>query len=160
MDNQVDVIDDEDLPLLSEKLRPRENPPPLLQKLNERRLKQSIDYLGVSYGLSSDLLKFWKKNQFLPIYLRQTASDLTGEFSCIMLKTMHASQQAPWLFSYYQDFRRRILSLFGYQYRHFTPGMVLNLIQQAVYPEIKEGLRKIKFYFYDLIYFRIYCGID
>ncbi len=123
---------------MKEQLRPRDNPPPLLQKLNERRLKHPIDYFGVSYGLSSDLLKFWKKNHFLPIYLRQTTSDLTGEYSCIMLKTIHALEQAPWLFSYYQDFRRRLLSLFGYQYRSFTPGMVLNLIQQGIYPENKE----------------------
>ncbi|CAF4863602.1 unnamed protein product, partial [Rotaria socialis] len=107
-------------------------------ELNERRLRHSIDYLGVSYGLSADLLKFWKKNHFLPIYLRQTASDLTGEYSCIMLKAIHAASEAPWLFSYYQDFRRRLLSLLGFQFRTFTPGMVLNLIQQAVYPETKE----------------------
>ncbi|CAF4297051.1 unnamed protein product, partial [Adineta steineri] len=136
--DQVEIIDDDDLPLLKEELRPRQGLPPLLQKLSERRLTHAIDYLGVSYGLSSDLLKFWKKNQFLPIYLRQTASDLTGEYSCIMLKTIHAADQAPWLFSYYQDFRRRIISLFGYQFRMFTPGMVLNLIQQGVFPEIKE----------------------
>jgi N-acetyltransferase 10 len=123
---------------MKEQLRPRANPPPLLQKLSERRLTHSIDYLGVSYGLSSDLLKFWKKNQFLPIYIRQIASDLTGEYSCIMLKAIQASEQAPWLFSYYQDFRRRSISLFGYQFRSFTPGMVLNLIQQGVYPETKE----------------------
>ncbi|CAF2384441.1 unnamed protein product [Rotaria sp. Silwood2] len=136
--DQVEIIDDDDLPLLNEKLHPRRGLPPLLEKLNERRLKHSIDYLGVSYGLSADLLKFWKKNQFLPIYLRQTASELTGEYSCIMLKTIHQSNQAPWLFSYYQDFRRRLLSLLGFQFRIFTPGMVLNLIQQAVFPEIKE----------------------
>ncbi|CAF3535300.1 unnamed protein product [Rotaria sordida] len=136
--DQVEIIDDDDLPLLNEKLHPRRGLPPLLEKLSERRLKHSIDYLGVSYGLSADLLKFWKKNQFLPIYLRQTASELTGEYSCIMLKTIHQSNQAPWLFSYYQDFRRRLISLLGFQFRIFTPGMVLNLIQQAVYPEIKE----------------------
>ncbi|CAF3313909.1 unnamed protein product [Rotaria socialis] len=136
--DQMEVIDDDDLPLLNETLHPRQGLPPLLQKLNERRLRHSIDYLGVSYGLSADLLKFWKKNHFLPIYLRQTASDLTGEYSCIMLKAIHAASEAPWLFSYYQDFRRRLLSLLGFQFRTFTPGMVLNLIQQAVYPETKE----------------------
>ena len=55
-----------------------------------------------------------------------------------MIKALHASEQAPWLFSYYQDFRRRLIHLLGYQFRSFTPGMVLNLIQQAVYPETKE----------------------
>ncbi|CAF1031679.1 unnamed protein product [Adineta ricciae] len=138
---QVEIIDDEDLPLLKEELLPRQSLPPLLQKLTERRLKHSIDYLGVSYGLSPDLLKFWKKNQFLPVYLRQTASELTGEYSCIMLRSIHMAEQAPWLFSYYQDFRRRLLSLLGFQFRTFTPGMVLNMIQQGVYPETKDEFK-------------------
>ncbi len=158
----MEIIDDDNLPLLDEQLHPRENPPPLLQKLNERRLRHSIDYLGVSYGLSSDLLKFWKKNQFLPIYLRPTASDLTGEYSCIMLKTIHASEQAPWLFSYYQDFRRRLLSLFGYQFRSFTPGMVLNLIQQGVFTETKERSSSalFDFLFHHFILSRVYSFIN
>ncbi|CAF5049085.1 unnamed protein product, partial [Rotaria socialis] len=52
--DQMEVIDDDDLPLLNETLHPRQGLPPLLQKLNERRLRHSIDYLGVSYGLSAD----------------------------------------------------------------------------------------------------------
>ena len=162
--DQVEIIDDEDLPLLNEQLRPKENPPPLLQKLDERRLTHSFDYLGVSYGLSSDLLKFWKKSQFLPIYIRQTASDLTGEYSCIMLKALHTNEQAPWLFSYYQDFRRRLISLFGYQFRSFTPGMVLNLIQQAIYPETKQRSIQTEFLYFSNFFFvffcRIYSGIN
>ena len=124
--------------MLTEELEPRKALPPLLKKLNERRLKHTVDYLGVSYGLSADLLKFWKKNHFLPVYLRQTASDLTGEHSCIMIKSIQASDKAIWLFSYYQDFRRRMLSLLGYQFRSFPPGMVLNLLQQAIFPETKD----------------------
>ncbi len=55
-----------------------------------------------------------------------------------MLKTIQSSNPTPWLFSYYQDFRRRVISLLAFQFRTFTPGMVLNLIQQGVYPEIKQ----------------------
>ncbi|CAG2180852.1 unnamed protein product, partial [Oppiella nova] len=58
---------------------------PLLLSLNERKAEE-LDYLGVSFGLTADLLKFWKKSGFVPIYVRQTANELTGEHSCIMLK--------------------------------------------------------------------------
>jgi N-acetyltransferase 10 len=139
-EQQVDIVDDGDLPLLKEQLLPRRNLPPLFRKLTDRRLTHSIDYLGVSFGLSSDLLKFWKKNHFLPIYLRQTASDLTGEHSCIMIKSIQSADKTPWVYSYYQDFRRRLISLLGYQFRSFTPGIVLNLLQQGIYAETKRGL--------------------
>jgi N-acetyltransferase 10 len=46
-------------------------------------------FSGVSYGLTQDLLRFWKKCGFVPTYLRQTANDLTGEHSSVMLRLVH-----------------------------------------------------------------------
>jgi len=59
--------------------------PPLLQRLSEIQ-PPSLDYLGVSYGLTPQLLKFWKRAGYIPLYIRQTPSDLTGEFTCVMLR--------------------------------------------------------------------------
>ena len=87
--------------LLEEVITPRKELPPLLLKLSERRAER-LDYLGVSYGLTTQLLKyvsirlekqtggkyfyrksktfflvlpparFWKKAGYTPVYLRQT----------------------------------------------------------------------------------------
>lgn len=51
-----------------------------------------IGISGVSYGLTQNLLKFWKRAGFVPVYIRQTPNDLTGEYSCIMLKTLHQGE--------------------------------------------------------------------
>jgi N-acetyltransferase 10 len=59
--------------------------PPLLQRLNEMQ-PPSLDYLGVSYGLTAPLLKFWKRAGYIPLYIRQTPNDLTGEFTCVMVR--------------------------------------------------------------------------
>jgi N-acetyltransferase 10 len=59
--------------------------PPLLQRLSEVQ-PPALDYLGVSYGLTPSLLKFWKRAGYIPLYVRQTPSDLTGEFTCVMLR--------------------------------------------------------------------------
>lgn len=63
--------------------------PPLLQKLSQRR-PEALDYLGVSYGLTQPLLKFWKRAGYAPYYVRQTENDLTGECTCVMLKPLAA----------------------------------------------------------------------
>ena len=42
--------------LLEEVITPRRELPPLLLKLSERRAER-LDYLGVSYGLTAQLLK-------------------------------------------------------------------------------------------------------
>ena len=47
----------QDVSLLEEKLTPRKHLPPLLLKLSERPA-EDLDYLGVSYGLTAQLLKY------------------------------------------------------------------------------------------------------
>ena len=59
--------------------------PPLLQRLSERRPEQ-LDYLGVSYGLTPQLLRFWKRAGYAPLYLRQTTNEITGEHTCVMVR--------------------------------------------------------------------------
>ncbi len=106
-------------------------------KLSERKAER-LQYLGVSFGLTSDLLRFWKKIGYVPVYLRQTANDLTGEHSCIVLKELNVEETdkgSSWLYQYFVDFRRRFLSLLGYQFRVFLPSMCLNIMKQDVYPE-------------------------
>ncbi len=65
--------------LLSEKLEPRPGLPPLLTNLGDRP-PESLHYLGTSFGLTQNLLNFWRKSGFAPVYLRQNASDITGAF--------------------------------------------------------------------------------
>ena len=59
------------------KLRDVKTLPPLLLKLSEKA-PYYLHYLGVSYGFTSQLHKFWKKAGFTPVYLRQTPNELTG----------------------------------------------------------------------------------
>ncbi|KAM9450694.1 RNA cytidine acetyltransferase [Clarias gariepinus] len=124
-------VSSEAMSLLEEVVSPRTDLPPLLLKLNERTAER-LDYLGVSYGLTPQLLKFWKKAGYVPVYLRQTPNDLTGEHSCVMLKELNAedsAEQSQWLPAFWKDFRRRFLSLLSYQFSSFSPTLALNILQ-------------------------------
>lgn len=114
---------------LSEKfLQPKKSVPPLLLKLTQRP-PEALDYIGVSYGLTGELLRFWKKSGFVPVYLRQTANDLTGEHSCIMLKALDTEfGSSHWLPGFFADFRERYLSLLGYQFSKFLPSVALSIL--------------------------------
>uniref|UniRef100_A0A8B9FYS5 RNA cytidine acetyltransferase n=1 Tax=Amazona collaria TaxID=241587 RepID=A0A8B9FYS5_9PSIT len=127
---EIATVSSETVSLLEEVMTPRKDLPPLLLKLSERQA-ESLDYLGVSYGLTPKLLKFWKRAGFVPVYLRQTPNDLTGEHSCIMLKTLNEedTEQEPWLTAFWKDFRRRFLSLLSYQFSTFSPSLALNILQ-------------------------------
>ncbi|XP_069821292.1 RNA cytidine acetyltransferase isoform X2 [Dendropsophus ebraccatus] len=140
---EISSISNEAVSLLEESVNPRKNLPPLLLRLSERPAEK-LDYLGVSYGLTPKLLKFWKRAGFIPVYLRQTPNDLTGEHSCIMLKCLQEeeelSEQEPWLTAFWKDFRRRFLSLLSYQFRNFSPSVSLNILQNKNVKKESESL--------------------
>lgn len=105
--------------------------PPLFGKLSERR-PDALDYIGVSYGLTPSLHKFWKRSAFAPVYLRQTPNELTGEHSCVMLRTLSPGSNDPaWLGAFARDFHKRFLALLSYQFREFPSVLSLSICESA-----------------------------
>ncbi|OQV09234.1 hypothetical protein CLAIMM_13377 isoform 1 [Cladophialophora immunda] len=114
------------------KVRDIHQMPPLFSKLSERR-PDHLDYLGVSFGLTQPLHKFWKRHSFAPVYLRQTPNELTGEHSCVMLRPLSTSTTTDnsWLAAYAQDFHKRFLTLLSYQFRTFPSVQGLSISESA-----------------------------
>ncbi|KAL2756987.1 hypothetical protein ACRALDRAFT_1075722 [Sodiomyces alcalophilus JCM 7366] len=112
------------------KVRDINKMPPLFSKLSEKK-PQALDYVGVGYGLNSQLHKFWKRAQFAPVYLRQTVNDLTGEHTCVMIRPLENSGDRSWLGAFCRDFHRRFLSLLSYQFRTFPSVMALSIDESA-----------------------------
>lgn len=104
--------------------------PPLLHRLSEIQ-PEPLDYLSVSYGLTPSLFKFWKRSGYIPLYIRQTTNELTGEHSCVMIKGLSSRQEETkgWLSSFAQDFQRRFLSLLSYKFSEFTSITALSVLE-------------------------------
>ncbi|PBL02895.1 DUF699-domain-containing protein [Armillaria gallica] len=105
--------------------------PPLLQRLSERK-PENLDYLGVSYGMTGQLLRFWKRLGYVPLYLRQTASDLTGEHTCVMVRGLNSSadSELEWLAEFAVDFRSRLLTLLSFpKFREFGCVTALSVLE-------------------------------
>ena len=109
-------------------IRSIQSMPPLFSKLSERT-PDLLDYLGVSFGLTQQLHRFWKRAAFAPVYLRQTANELTGEHSCVMLRPLSTSSStdSSWLGAYAQDFHKRFLTLLSYQFQTFPAVQSLSI---------------------------------
>lgn len=106
--------------------------PSLFARLSELR-PERLDYIGTSFGLTSPLHNFWKRAGFAPVYLRQTANDLTGEHSCIMIRGIQSDdgRDPAWLGAFARDFRRRFLSLLSFQFRDFPALLALSIEESA-----------------------------
>lgn len=144
------------------KLRDAKLLPPLLMKLSEKA-PYYLHYLGVSYGLTPALHKFWKRAGYVPVYLRQTANELTGEHTAVMLKLL-SGRDNKWLQEFAADFHRRFLQLLLYEFRSFTAVQSLNVIEGAEAGESRapttfttEDLKRV-FTPYDLKRLELYAN--
>ena len=120
--------------LLNESIAPKAKLPPLLTPIADRPAER-LHWLGVSFGLTTSLLSFWSRKSFHVTYLRQTANDLTGEHSCIALKELdchdleeEGTPQSGWLAAYVQDYRKRLINLMGFSFRHLETALALTLL--------------------------------
>ncbi|KAF9354935.1 hypothetical protein BGX26_007187 [Mortierella sp. AD094] len=134
---RVDDSELEDATLMTDdiKIRDPKKMPPLLLKLSEKKAEK-LHWLGVSYGLTAPLHKFWSKAGYVPVYLRQTPNDLTGEHTCVMLRTLESSQTQTqcdpmWLSSFAKDFHHRFQSLLSFQFRSFSATLALSILESA-----------------------------
>ena len=103
--------------------------PPLFLKLSQRPPAEKLDWLGVSFGITMQLHKFWKNCGMKPVYLRQTCNGLTGEHTCIMVKQLESDPgEKNWLNLFSLDFRSRFLQLLAYQFNSFSTKLVLSIL--------------------------------
>ncbi|OMP02574.1 hypothetical protein COLO4_10987 [Corchorus olitorius] len=90
----------EKVSLLEENIKPRTDLPPLLVHLHERR-PEKLHYLGVSFGLTLDLFRFWKKHNddfevsgsdewgfFTPFYKDTEPTPSTSDELSKLIKTL------------------------------------------------------------------------
>lgn len=158
--------------LQDEKIKPKKHLLPILQRLSERK-PAPLQYLGTSFGVTKELFQFWKKNAFVPIYLRQAANELTGEHTCVMIRPINLNDETiqqpiatlkqskdkvmdatnfgetTWVSSYFVDFKRRMLNLLGYDFRHLSCALAFQFIghrnpNQGQAGEAQENTELIK----------------
>lgn len=77
--------------MLEEQVKPRTNLPPLLVPLHDRR-PERLHYIGVSFGLTLDLFRFWRKHNFAPFYVSQIpVEDISNLSPLFLMRTISSS---------------------------------------------------------------------
>lgn len=114
-----------------ERIEPRSSLPPLFMELSERPA-EDLDYIGVSFGVTPQLIKFWKKVKFIPVYLRQTTNDITGEHTCIMIHKLKSEKkrgEGSWIESYWTKFRQRFIRLLSSSFKSYDASLALSILE-------------------------------
>lgn len=128
-DNDEDANVDSKSGIRGEKLTPREELPPLLLPLTEVEAPR-LDWLGTSFGLTSQLHRFWRRAGMRMLYLRQTANELTGEHSAILMRALpkRTGFDDAWLPAFVSDSRRRIISLLSGPFQDMDVRLAMSIL--------------------------------
>ncbi|KOM30646.1 hypothetical protein LR48_Vigan01g020000 [Vigna angularis] len=128
----------EKVSLLEENIKPRTDLPHLLVHLRERR-PEKLHYIGVSFGLTLDLFRFWRKHKFAPFYIGQIPNTITGEHSCMILRPLNndeieadGSNPLGFFSPFYQDFRQRFTKLLASTFRGMEYKLALSIIDPKI----------------------------
>jgi len=121
-----------------EKLKPRKQLPPLLLPLTDIKAPR-LDWLGTSFGLTSDLHKFWRRSGMRMLYLRQTKNDLTGEHSAILVRALprRTGYDDAWLPAFVADTQRRIITLLAGPFRDMNVKLASGVLEEFESNSIK-----------------------
>lgn len=128
----------EKVSLLEENIKPRTDLPHLLVHLHERQ-PEKLHYIGVSFGLTLDLFRFWRRHKFAPFYIGQIQSTVTGEHTCMVLKPLNndeievsGSDQWGFFGPFYQDFKRRFARLLGASFRTMEYKLAMSILDPKI----------------------------
>jgi len=59
-----------------------------LKKMCEWAKKRKLEWIGSGFGISPELLRFWIKNDFLPLHITPQRNEVSGEYTVIVLRAL------------------------------------------------------------------------
>lgn len=100
-----------------------------LAALGQFARANDFDIVGSSFGATSQLMRFWHKNAFLPCRLGLKQDMASGEHSAIVLQGL-SDEGNDAVSAIRGEFRRELLALLPGPFKHIEPALVRQLIQR------------------------------
>ncbi|KAB7501610.1 RNA cytidine acetyltransferase, partial [Armadillidium nasatum] len=155
-DSAFRCVEDEEIPKLN--VKSGELAEPLLISVDERE-PEALHYLGVSFGSSLPLVKFWKKLKFtcldkchIIIYSLlwfQVKNIQTGEFSSLFIKKLKEdklSKEVSWLKDIWFEFKDIMTLLLQGPFRQMETKFALTFLTNKIYKreQMDPSVRQLK----------------
>ncbi|WP_276301367.1 tRNA(Met) cytidine acetyltransferase TmcA [Halorussus lipolyticus] len=98
-----------------------------------REFEAELDWLGVGYGATPELLRFWQRNGYRTVQLSTTRNDTSGEYSALMLDPL-SEAGADLRERHSRWFASRIGSMLADPLRDADPDVVRALLRSVEAP--------------------------
>lgn len=124
--------------------------------LDEIALESSADYLSTSFGLSNDLLIFWRQANYTPVYLGLKREASSGYHSVVMLKALSKNSQTLKQAAK-ESFARNIVAQLGDALKEYNAKLAYQLLMSTNQSDThlsQQEIRDINRFAYGQ------CGLD
>jgi len=94
-----------------------------LRRIEEEAVSKGIAWLGVGFGVSAELLRFWLRNGYVPVHISPERNPISGEYSVLLVKPL--SREAKNAVEYAnREFKIRLLESLHSAFRDLEPDVV------------------------------------
>jgi N-acetyltransferase 10 len=136
---------------------------PMLISL-ENRKPPFLDYIGVSFGLTSQLFYFWKKNGFKVVFISIDKNKTTGENVCVMVYPIIKEKctSLNWIKNYQIDFFCKFLNRLSWKFNKFSSILIFSIIQNIHFQYYNQNMNQktIKKFFSNTDVYKILFFIE
>jgi tRNA(Met) cytidine acetyltransferase len=95
--------------------------------------EDELDWLGVGYGATPELLRFWRENGYRTVQLSTTRNDTSGEYSALMLDPL-SEAGADLRDRHSRWFASRVASMLADPLRDADPDVIRELLRSVAAP--------------------------
>ena len=101
-----------------------------LKKL-ENFYKDDFDWFGASFGATPELLNFWFKNGYYPIYISPVRNAVSGEYSVAYVKAVNTRVE-EYILEFNETLMKRLVELKDTNYLDVEADLFLTIIKQRL----------------------------
>ncbi len=99
----------------------------MLRKIEEEARQKGLDWVGVGFGVSAQLLRFWIRNGYMPVHISPERNPVSGEYSVLLVKPLNEIARETIVYAN-REFRRRLLNSLHGPYHDLEPDVVRLLL--------------------------------
>lgn len=97
----------------------------------EKHYSSDFDWFGASFGATPELLNFWFRNGYIPVYISPVRNAVSGEYSVAYVKPNNEKVRDH-LVRFNETLIRRLVELKDTNYLDVEPGLFLTIIKHRI----------------------------
>ncbi|RLE92523.1 MAG: tRNA(Met) cytidine acetyltransferase [Thermoprotei archaeon] len=104
-----------------------------LEEICKEALERSYDWVGAGFGVNEPLLRFWVRNNFIPVHISPDRNPVSGEYTVIVIRPLSERAKAQ-IDLANREFRLKLINSLCEPYHDLEPRIALMLLKSGKKP--------------------------